>query len=90
MLVPIRATGLSSTAAGLRKSECDTVHGVECGGLPFVLAWGPPRLVHACHNLHCGCGIRAALYVAVGLRKSERENITHLLLKSAKGKCLFM
>ena len=90
MLLPIRAAGLSSTAAGLRKSECDIVHGAECGGLPFVLAWGPPHPVHACHNLHYGCGIVVALYVASCLRKSERENVTHLLLKSARGKCLFV
>lgn len=79
MLVPICVARLSSTAAGLWKSKCDTVHGAECGGLHFVLAWGPPRPVHACHNLHCGCGIGVALYVAAGLRKSERENVTHLL-----------
>ena len=71
MLVPIRAVGLSSTAVDLRKSECDTVHGAEYGGLPFVLAWGPPRPVHACQHLHCGCGIVVALYVAAGLWKSE-------------------
>ena len=90
MLVPIRVAGLSSTVVGLWKSECDTMHGTKCGGLPFVLAWGPPHPVHACHNLHCGCGIGVALYVATSLRKSERENISHLLLNIAGGKCLFV
>ena len=90
MLVPIHVVGLSNTTEGLRKSKCDTMHGAKCGGLPFVLAWVPPHPVHACHNLHCGCGIAVALYVAVGLRKSELENITHLLLKNARGKCPFV
>ena len=90
MLMPIRAAGPSNTVAGLWKSECDTVHGAECGEVPFIRAEGPPHLVHACHNLHCCCGIGVALYVAVGLWKSERENVTHLLLKSTRGKCLFM
>ena len=90
MLVPIRAVGLSSTTTCLWKFDCDIVHGVECGGFPFVLAWGPPRPVHACHNLHCGCGIGVALYVAAGLQKLERENVTHLLLKSARGKFPFV
>ena len=90
MLVPIRAVGISTTATGLQKSECDTMHGVECGGFPFVLAWGPPRPVHACHNLRCGCGIGVALYVAAGLQKSQRENVTNLLLKSEIGKCPFV
>ena len=64
MLVPIRASGLSTTAASFSTLECDTMHGAECGGFPFVLSWGPPRPIHACHNLHCGCGIGVPLYVA--------------------------
>ena len=90
MLVPIRVVGLSNTAGGLRKSECDTMHGIECGGLPFIPAWSPAHSVHAFHNLHYGCGIGVELYAAVGFRKSKRENVTHLLLKSAGGKCPFM
>ena len=90
MLVLICAIGISNTTIGFLKSECDTVHGTKCGGFPFVLAWGPPRLVHACHNLHCGCGIGVALHAAASLWNSERENVTHLLLKSARGKCPFV
>jgi hypothetical protein len=90
VLVPIRAIGLSNIAIGLRKCECETMHGAKCGVLPFVLAWVPLRLVHACHNLHYGCGIGVALYVAAGLQKSERENVTHILVKSARGKCPFV